>query len=279
MSRACDEEQDRDEQENCTDQISDSLWDKLFFEFLEGHRPDIYGPINTSGYKRAFNKWMKDWKPDAFVTVNLPHERHRHRMLRDAQFYLNLWTRRAEAAVLGTRTLKDADYERRLVWLFRREEAADGLIHYHGIVKFPAGRPWESESGAAIYDPAERCQRLQDALKRASARTPEPFTMKFPTRVTPALQRPISSRPRLVKKSEPPREPTPFAMTRQPPRESADIDVRPYDLVYHAPYLLKGLWNSVPNGATDESTWTSGLIILPHLPKKGMKHGNSTANA
>jgi hypothetical protein len=95
--------------------------------------------------------------------------------------------------------------------------------------------------------------------------------MKFPTDAKPALHRPISVRPRLVKKNEPPREPTPFTLTSEQPRESADIDVRPYDPVYHVPYLLKGLWNTVPDRVTDESTWDSGLIILPHRPKNGKR--------
>ena len=74
-----------------------------------------------------------------------------------------------------------------------------------------------------------------------------------------------------MKKDEPPRQPTPLKMSNQQPWESADINVRPYDDAYHAPYLLKGLWSFVPDGVTDESTWDSGLLILPHRPKDGKR--------
>ena len=200
----------------------------------QAHTDERHGDaVSSTTYTQAFKDWMKDLQPNAFVTINLPHELNRRRVPRDAQFHLNLWTRAAEAKVLGPRTLKDADYNRRIVWLFRREVAPDGLVHYHGIAKFPAARAWRHESTSA--DLADRCGRLRDTLMRASRRTPEPYATSVIDRM-----------------------------------RGADIDVRPFDGEHdHAGYLLKGLWTTAPDWVTDETTYDSGLIILPHLPKKG----------
>ena len=272
MSKRCDREEGRQRTDSIAKLDPDEVWNAELLAFLTKHQPEIYAPMSATAYKSEFHKWVNEvLRPHAFVTINLPHERHSRRMLRDAQFYLHLWTRHAEAKLLGRGTLNDGCLEHRMLWVLRREQALDGLIHYHGIVKFPLGRPWKDESATGTYDLADRCLRLQEALKRASARTPEPFTMKFPTPAKPALQHPISSIPRLVKKDEPPRQPKPFEMSSQQPWERADIDVRPYDDAYHAPYLLKGLWSFVPDGVTDESTWDSGLLILPHRPKHGTR--------
>jgi hypothetical protein len=266
---------DREERQKTDSRMKldpDEVWNAELLAFLTKQRPEVYAPLSATAYKSEFHKWVNEvLRPDAFVTINLPHERHSRRLPRDAQFYLNLWTRHAEAKLLGRGTLNDGRLERRMLWLFRREVAADGLIHYHGLVKFPIGRPWKDETTTGTDDLADRCLRLQNALQRASARTPEPFTMKFPTPAKPALQHPISSIPRLVKKDEPPRQPKPLKMSNPQPWESADIDVRLYDDAYHAPYLLKGLWSFVPDGVTDESTWDSGLLILPHRPKHGKR--------
>jgi hypothetical protein len=190
--------------------------------------------IPTS-YEDAFRKWMETWAPHAFVTVNLPHERDKTRVPRDPMFYLNFWTRAAEAAVLGARTLKLSDYAVRLVWMFRREVALDGLIHYHGVVRFPLGRRWRDETPGHC-NVGERCRQLAHALRRAASRTPEPFTPKS----------------------------APLAYV-------ADIHVIPFDAAVrdHAGYMLKGMWRFVPDEWTaGEATYDSGLIILPHLPKK-----------
>jgi hypothetical protein len=242
MNRGSEREQPRQTADNNIELDPDGLWTAGLIEFLTEHRPEIYAPLSAAAYKTEFKKWMEAWMPHAFVTINLPHEGHRRRVSRDAQFYLNLWTRRAEAAVLGPRTLKRADYAHRIVWILRREEAPDGLIHYHGIVKFPPGRAWKGETGLAHSD-SERCQRLQEVLREVSRRTPEPYANSL-------LDRALG----------------------------ADIDVRPIDVERHAPYLLKGLWNNVPEEAPDETTYDSGLIILPHLPKRGTLNGNRTAN-
>ena len=128
-----------------------------------------------NAYVTAFRNWMEAWKPHAFVTVNLPNELNKTRVPRDPQFYLKCWTRCAEADVLGTRTLKQTTYDRRIVWMFRREVAPDGLIHYHGPAWFPIGRTWRQETPGR-YNVMDRCQRLQLALRLASTRTPEPFS-------------------------------------------------------------------------------------------------------
>jgi hypothetical protein len=190
-----------------------------------------------SHYVTAFRGWLDRWKPHAFVTVNLPHEQDKLRVKHDPEFYLNCWTRCAEADVLGARSLKIADYSRRIVWMFRREVASDGLTHYHGPAWLPLGRAWRGETPGR-YSISERCERLELALKSASSRTPEPYAPKdtfLPT--------------------------------------AADILVIPFNNTErdHAGYMLKGMWRNVPEWVTDETTWDSGLIILPHLPRKGLK--------
>ena len=40
--------------------------------------------------------------------------------------------------------------------------------------------------------------------------------------------------------------------------------------------MLKGMWQYVPEWVTDETTWDSGLIILPHLPREEPAHANRT---
>lgn len=187
-----------------------------------------------SAYVTAFRNWMDDWKPHAFVTINLPHELDQRSVQHDPQFYLNLWTRCAEADVLGTRTLKHTQFARRIVWMFRREVAPDGLIHYHGPAWFPLGQPWRDETPGR-YNLLDRCERLELGLRMASSRTPEPFTPKngyLPN--------------------------------------AADVKVIPWDSTErdHAGYMLKGLWRHVPEWVTDETTYDSGLFILPCLPKR-----------
>lgn len=188
----------------------------------------------TALYIETFTDWMESWKPHAFVTINLPHERDKRRVPHDPQFYLTLWTKCAEADLLGTRTLKQPDYDRRIVWMFRREVAPDGLIHYHGIAWFPLGRTWREEEPGP-FKLRNRCERLQLALRLASSRTPEPFTRQG---------------------------------TLYP--NAADINVIPFDIPKrdHPGYTLKGMWH-VGRDSTDESPCDSGLIILPHLPKRG----------
>ena len=185
-------------------------------------------------YLEAFNMWMTDWNPHAFVTVNVPHEASAPR---EPTFYLTCWTRCAEADLLGPRTLKVADFNRRIVWLLRREVSADDLVHYHALVKFPASRPWRDER-PDFYNVVHRCDRLQAALRLATSRTPEPFTPKN-------VYQPCA----------------------------ADVDVRPYDADRnHAGYLLKGMRQfelpDDPEFTTSDLLRDSGLIVLPHLPGK-----------
>lgn len=265
-------EQDTEFTERIATLDSDETWTTGLAAFLTKHRPEIYAPTSNAAYKSEFQKWVNEsLRPHAFVTINLPHERHARRMPRDAQFYLKLWTRQAEADLLGRATLNDDCLDHRMLWIFRREEAPDGLVHYHGIVRFPQDRPWKNEPTSHTQDLAARCSLLQSALQLASTRTPEPFTTSFPTRPKSALQHPTARAPRLVKQKRPPYQPPAFPTPNPEPAEAADIDVRPYDAAYHAPYLLKGMWNSVPNVVQDESTWESGLIILPHRPKDGKR--------
>lgn len=231
---------------------------------------------NKNPYVAAFGDWMmKSWQPDAFATINVPREngdqREPHGLDRDPLFYLNLWTRNAEASVLGRRTLKIPDYYRRIVWMFRRE-VARGMTHYHGIVRFPVDRRWRYEAEDGNYDVSDRCDRLKQALQRASARTPEPFTEPRDADSHSRLDRlkkEMALRPRLVKPERTPEQVAHSTHTAGFRKEHADIDVRPIDVERHAPYLLKGVWRYVPAGVTDEATWDSGLIILPHLPRKG----------
>src|SRR5262245_23033613 len=93
------------------------------------------------GYLRAFEAWVNDdFKPSVFVTLRLPQLR---RMPREEIFYVTLLARRTEATLLGSRTLKLRDDERRIRWVARREMKA-GLVHYHALVKFPH-RFWRDE--------------------------------------------------------------------------------------------------------------------------------------
>jgi hypothetical protein len=182
---------------------------------------------------------MKEFKPDAFVTINMPNASRG--LPRDPLFYLHQWTRKAEATVLGRRTLKIADYNRRLVWLFKRE-VADGLAHYHALVRFPRGRRWRGEPTQT--DIAVRCSRLRDALVEASRSTPEPY------------------------------ERTAIDAIR-----GADIDVRPY-LPVHAPYLLKELWRHGSPWKTDGDLDLIPLPHLPrekHQPWLDTRRGNASS--
>lgn len=192
-------------------------------------------------YVEAFKAWMTDWQPDAFVTINLPGE---HAAPRNAEFYLSLWTRVAEADLLGPRTLKLPHFDRRIVWLFRREVSTNKLVHFHAIVKFPTNRQvWRGET--AGFDPAARYERVANALRAASRRTPEVHRSK-------GLHQPLS----------------------------ADIDVRPYRGDWnHAGYLLKGMRDGSTETSefcTEELARDSGLIVLPHLPKKQLRRGVTT---
>ena len=212
-------------------------------------------PMNTNEqrYIQAFTQWITtDWKPNAFVTINLPKAR---RADRPESFYLTHWTRTAEADLLGPRTLKIADFDRRIVWLCRREVSPDDLIHYHAVVRFPVDRPWRDEyryqekkgvttdvsfkrrmSERGLELVLHRCQRLEQALRLPSSRTPEPFRPKDTT----------------------------LPLT-------ADIDVRPYDPERnHAAYLLKGMRRGIEDRkdfSSDELLHDSGLLVLPHLPR------------
>jgi hypothetical protein len=229
---------------------------------LDEHRHTLATPttmnINEQRYVDAFKQWMTEWHPHAFVTINLPNNPHPVKRVRAHPFYLTCWTRAAEADLLGPRTLKIADFDRRIVWLFRREVSADGLVHYHAVVRFPTDRPWRDEyryveqvkglktdvsfkqrmsERPGLENVITRCARLRQALRLASSRTPEPFTPK--NGYQPSV---------------------------------ADIDVRPYDPERnHAGYLLKGMRFALPHDRTefssDDLLRDSGLIVLPHLPK------------
>ena len=184
--------------------------------------------MNTAAYVKAYGGWMNDWA-HAFVTVNLPFERSAPKK---PEYYLSLWTRLAEANLLGARTLRMSTYDRRIVWLFRREVSADGLIHFHGNVRFPENRRWRGEDKDE-YNVDERCKRLESALRWASTRTPDPFT-------------------------------------RDRTRLAADIDVRPLN-ENHGRYLLKHMYRRGEDGrytGSEELLHDSGLIPLPHLPPK-----------
>jgi len=67
------------------------------------------------------------------------------------------------------------------------------------------------------------------------------------------------------------RTPEPFTARKVHFPNAADIMVIPFDNAErdHGGYTLKGLWRHVPEWITDETTYDSGLIILPHLGKRG----------
>jgi hypothetical protein len=184
------------------------------------------------GYVNDFKTWMMEWKPHAFATFNLPNAR---RAPREETFYLNYWTRAAEADVLGARTVKEVtDFDRRIVWLCRRAVSPDELIHYHAIGRFPLHRPWRDERPES-YSIVSRCERLERALRVASSRTPEPFS---------------------------------DGDGYQP--SVADIDVRPFHAERHIGYLLNRQTDlTMPDnrdGSTDDAL-RDRLFILPHVPR------------
>jgi len=143
--------------------------------------------------------------------------------------YLKLLARRAEAEVLGPRTLKLPDDGRRIRWIARRE-IDDGLIHYHALVTFPE-RLWRRESPPG-FDVDERCRRFENALIRAALKIPELFPRLG---VVPSL-------------------------------DGGDIDVRRPARSWHPEYLLEGMRRMSfddPERVSENLLGDSGLIILP----------------
>jgi hypothetical protein len=128
-------------------------------------------------YVRAWKTFLKqDFRDPMWVTMNVPNERSTGR---PQGFYPNLWTRAAEAELLGPRTLKLTDLARRIVWLMCREVAADGMIHYHAVVRFPADCRFRDGRLLTELSVAERVKRLEQALENASRRTPEVFAGRY----------------------------------------------------------------------------------------------------
>jgi hypothetical protein len=194
---------------------------------------DAAKTFSGADFLQAFTQWMDEFKPDAFVTINLPKARSAPRA---ESVYLNSCTRRAERTVLGGRTLKQSGYDGRIVWLLRREVSPDGLIHYHGLARFPIGRTWRTECATEVQHVEARCESLGSALRLASDGTPEPFT------------------------------PTGSCLS------NADIDVRPFERK-HVNYMLKGQHKKfVPDykhsWAVDDALRDHDLVILPELSKK-----------
>jgi hypothetical protein len=176
--------------------------------------------------------WINGHDPDLFITINLPAE---WQGTRDAQFYLSFWTRSVEASLLGPLALKTTSYDHRFLWFARRETSAKELAHYHIIGRSPRGRRWRGLPGSTNLTNPLRCARVKSALLLACLRTPEPFG---------------GSRIDILFKRM--------------------IDVRPYQRE-HAAYLLKGfryIESHDKERTTEDLMRDSGLIILPHLPKR-----------
>lgn len=87
--------------------------------------------VRAKSYIEAFGKWMDVWKPQFFVTLNLPNRKSAKNGVRDHAFYLGLWTRCAESELTGLKQLSRSAHSPRWVWMFRKE-IKDGLVHYHG---------------------------------------------------------------------------------------------------------------------------------------------------
>jgi hypothetical protein len=127
-------------------------------------------PVFTvPGYSKALAEWLNDMvQPDAFVTVNLPVINP----ARDHQFYLNLWTRMAEAKLWGRTSLEIANHDDRPLWFFVNEKRS--LNHFHAACRLPT-RPMLTEHDDPTRSITVACHQLQDALVQASRTTPEPF--------------------------------------------------------------------------------------------------------
>ena len=187
-------------------------------------------------------------RPNAFVTLLLPftpgYQPLKGRRVRDHQFYLNLWTRKAEAALWGKSVLHIENHDDRCLFLFvqetiRQDWTKNGkpqkLTHYHALCRMPA-RPMLEERQRGMLSAEERCARLQAALVGVSKATPEPY-----------------------------------AKSTLDSLRGADILVKPY-LPEHAPYMFKQMkpryrehWKERPDDALRRD---HGLFILPHLPRR-----------
>ena len=71
----------------------------------------------------ALSMWINDTvRPNAFVTLLLPftpgYRTAEPRRVRDHQFYLNLWTRTAEAALWGKSAFRVENHDDRCLFLF-----------------------------------------------------------------------------------------------------------------------------------------------------------------
>jgi hypothetical protein len=129
-------------------------------------------------------------RPTAFVTLLLPfapgHQAATNRRVRDHRFYLNLWTRQAEAALWGASALRIQNHDDRCLFFVVRETIRqdwthDGVLkkftHYHAPCRMP-GRPMLAERERGMLPTDERCPLLQAALVEASKTTPEPYAKK-----------------------------------------------------------------------------------------------------
>jgi hypothetical protein len=192
--------------------------------------------------------WMNNTvHPNAFVTLLLPYAAGclKRRRVRDHQFYLNLWTRTAEAALWGKSALRVENHDDRCLFLFvqetiRQDWTKNGkpqkLTHYHALCRLPA-RPMLEERERGMLSTEDRCARLQAALVEASKATPEPYAK---TLTLDSLR-------------------------------GADIQVQPYR-PEHALYIFKQTkprfrehWKERPD---DVLLRDHGLFVLPHLPRR-----------
>ncbi len=198
----------------------------------------------------ALSTWINDTvRPNAFITLLLPftpgYRTADRRRVRDHQFYLNLWTRTAEAALWGKSAFRIENHDDRCLFLFVQETirqawTKDGtpqkLTHYHASCRMPA-RPMIIERGRGILSIEERGALLQTALIDASKATPEPYAKNL-------------SRDSL---------------------RGADIQVQPYR-PEHAPYIFKQLRPRFREHWTERLDDTllrdHGLFILPHLRRR-----------
>jgi hypothetical protein len=147
-------------------------------------------PARSQEPVTALTTWIHDTvRPDMFGTFLIPIRRNS----RDPQFYLSLWTRQAEAALFGARSLHISTYEGRCLWLMVNEtgrecsnRSAEGLTlnHFHALGRFPRSSPAaiggrrpmiEERESPRPLTRSERCARMEQALKEASRRTPEAY--------------------------------------------------------------------------------------------------------
>jgi hypothetical protein len=168
-----------------------NVWLKQLDEQLDIEKQDVSAKSTYSPSDESLSLWLDTTiQPNAFVTILMPYtpgvRPTERRRVRDHKFYLNLWTRKAEAALWGKSSLNIANNSDRCLYFFvmetiRQDWFRDGkprkFPHFHALCRMPA-RPMLVERKTGMLPIVERCGVLQAALGEASRTTPEPYARR-----------------------------------------------------------------------------------------------------